>query len=56
MDGTGWSTVEEVSGRMEGFHPKRRRELGVNEHDPNDVVGCAEKAFGFTVLRRRVRA
>jgi hypothetical protein len=53
---TRWADVKEIGGGVKGLDPKGRGEGGLEQEGANNVVGGANEAFGFTILRASVWA
>jgi hypothetical protein len=49
-DRSGRAYVDEVVGGVEGFHPKRRREIGLDEKSTDNIVRGAQHAFSLDIL------
>ena len=50
VDGTGGSSVKEISGRVKCFSPKRRCKVGLDKKGTYDVVSGAKKVFYLAIL------
>ena len=55
-DGARGANIKEISGGVQGFDPERGWHGGLEEEGAKDVIGGADGTFGFSVLRRRMRA
>jgi hypothetical protein len=56
VDSFSGKAIEKISGCMKSIYPIARRHERLEQQGADHIVGGAEHAFGFTVLRRCIGA